>query len=154
MTLTLKIANESFCRTPQLIVMHRNTELGRKMFGGLENIWIYIDILTPHCDFDLECNNPIFPQDALTYDSLSSNKVWLPKIQQFRRYSSQSHILIIFVSLCFEPSQQMSPHYDLENSKQFLFHMTLWLILLHHFTKFGNKMFCDSEDVIWTLALM
>ena len=28
---------------------------------------------------------------------------------------------------------------DLEDSKQFLFHMTLWLILLHHHTKFGNN---------------
>ncbi len=34
-----------------------------------------------------------------------------------------------------------SPHgdFDLEDSKQFLFPMTLWLILLHHHTKFGNN---------------
>ena len=67
------------------------------MFGGLENIiWINIDILTLRCDLDLECNNPIFPQDALAYDNLSSDHVWLPKNQQFRRYSSQSNILIIW----------------------------------------------------------
>ena len=24
--------------------------------------------------------------------------------------------------------------------------MTLWLMMLHHHTKFGNKMFCNSED--------
>ena len=42
----------------------------------------------------------------------------------------------------------MSPRcdLDLEDSKQFLFCVTLWLILQHHHTKFGNKMFCGSED--------
>ena len=58
--------------TLQLIKMHHNTEFGNKMFGGLENIiWIYIDILTLCCD--LEGNNPLFPQDALAYDNLSSD---------------------------------------------------------------------------------
>ena len=67
------------------------------MFGGLENvIWINIDILTLRCDLDLECKNPIFPQDAFAYDNLSSDHDWLPKNQQFRRYSSQSNILIIW----------------------------------------------------------
>ena len=67
------------------------------MYGGLENIiWKNIDILTLRCDLDLECNNPIFPQDALAYDNLSSDYAWLPKNQQFRRYSSQSNILIIW----------------------------------------------------------
>ena len=37
----------------------------------------------------------------------------------------------------------MSPRcdLDLEDSKQFLFRVTLWLILQHHHTKFGNKSF-------------
>ena len=26
--------------------------------------------------------------------------------------------------------------------------MALWLMLLHHHTKSGNKMFCDSENII------
>ena len=95
-TLTLKIANDFFGMTLQLIMMHHNTEFGNKMFGGLENIiWINIDILTLRCDLDLEGNNPLFPQDALAYDNLSSDQVWLPKNQQFRRYSSQSNVLII-----------------------------------------------------------
>ena len=33
---------------------------------------------------------------------------------------------------------------DLEDSKQFLFRVTLWLILQHHHAKFGDKMFCGS----------
>ena len=35
---------------------------------------------------------------------------------------------------------------DLEDRKQFLFCVTLWLILQHHYTKFYTKMFCGSED--------
>ena len=85
-----------FCMTLQLIMMHHNTEFGNKMCGGLENIiWINIDILTLRCDLDHEGNNPLFPQDALAYNNLSSDQVWLPKNQQFRRYSSQSNVLII-----------------------------------------------------------
>ena len=46
----------------------------------------------------------------------------------------------------------MSPRCDrdLEDSKQFLFCVTLWLNLQHHHTKFGNKMFCGSEDITRT----
>ena len=81
----------------QLIMMHHNTEFGNKMFGGLDNIiWINIDSLILGCDLDLEGNNPLFPQDALAYDNLSLDQVWLPKNQQFRRYSSQSNVLIIW----------------------------------------------------------
>ena len=48
----------------------------------------------------------------------------------------------------------MSPRCDLDlegsdnNNKQS--RMTLWLMMLHHHTKFGNKMFCDSENIIQT----
>ena len=47
----------------------------------------------------------------------------------------------------------MSPRCDLylEDSKQFLFRVTLWLILQHHHTMFGNKMFCGLEDSIRTI---
>ena len=46
----------------------------------------------------------------------------------------------------------MSPCCDLnlEDSKQFLFNMILWLMTLHHHTMFGNKMLCGSEDIIQT----
>ena len=30
--------------------------------------------------------------------------------------------------------------------------MTLWLMMLHHHTKFGNKIFCGSEDIIQTFT--
>ena len=37
----------------------------------------------------------------------------------------------------------------LKTAKQF-FCMTLWLMMLHHHTKFGIKMICGSEDIILT----
>ena len=45
----------------------------------------------------------------------------------------------------------MSPHcdFDLEdsNNNNKISHMTLWL-MFHHHTKFGNKLFCDLENII------
>ena len=56
---------------------------------------IFINILNLCCDLDLECNNPIFPQHTLAYDAIVSKQVWLQTDQQFRRYSKNSHRLII-----------------------------------------------------------
>ena len=56
---------------------------------------IFTDILNLCCDLDLERSNPIFPQDSPAYDAALSNKVWLQTDQLFRRYSKNSHILII-----------------------------------------------------------
>ena len=57
--------------------MHHNTKSGNTMFGGLEDIiWMNINILTLRCDLDSECSNPLFPQDTLAYDDVSSDQVW------------------------------------------------------------------------------
>ena len=62
--------------------MQHNTKLGNKLLGGLENIiWTYINILTVCCDLDPERSNPIFSQDTLAYDYVSSDQVWLPRNQ-------------------------------------------------------------------------
>ena len=55
----------------------------------------FTNIFNLHCDLDLERSNPIFPQDTLAYDTSLPNQVWLQIDQQFRRYSKNSHILII-----------------------------------------------------------
>ena len=49
------------------------------------------------CDLDLQPSNPIFQQDTLAYDAVLANQVWLQMDPQFRRYSKNSHILIIYV---------------------------------------------------------
>ena len=77
------------------MMIYHNTKFDNKMFGSLEYIiWTNTDILTLHCDLALECSTLIFPQDTLSYDRLSLDHIWLPKNQQFRRYSS--HILIVW----------------------------------------------------------
>ena len=58
-------------------MMHHNTKLGNKMFGGLEDIiWTNINILTFHCDIDLEGSKPIFLEDNLAHDDASPYQVW------------------------------------------------------------------------------
>ena len=78
-------------------MMHHNTKLSNKLFGGLENIiWTNMDILTLHCDLDLEHSNPVFSWCTLAYGDVSSDQVWLPRNQQYRRYSRKRHILIMW----------------------------------------------------------
>ena len=40
------------------------------------------DISNLHCDFELECSNPIFPLNTLVYDAVLPTKIWLQKDQQ------------------------------------------------------------------------
>ena len=52
----------------------------------------FTDILNLCCDLDLECINPIFPQNTLAYDAVLPNQIWLQRDMQFRRYSENSQI--------------------------------------------------------------
>ena len=75
--------------------MHHNTKFGNKMLGGLEDvIWTNINILTLCVTLTLNAVIQLFSQDTLAYDDVSSDQVWLPKNQQFKRYSKHCHILI------------------------------------------------------------
>ena len=145
-TSTLKIANQSFCMTIWLVMMHHNSEFGNKMLGCLEVI-IWKNHLDNHWHFDPSLwprpwmpQSFYFSQNTLAYNDVLSEQVWLLKNQQFRRYSRKSYF------------DDMSPHWDpyLYDSKQFLFCITLWLMMLHHHIKFGNKTFWGSEDIIQT----
>ena len=43
------------------MMRHHHTKFDNKMLGSLENIiWTNTDILTLHCDLDLECSYPFF----------------------------------------------------------------------------------------------
>ena len=69
-----------------LMILHHHTKFGNKMFCDSEDIiWTFTDILNLRNDLDLECRNPIFPQDTLAYDAMVQNQVWLQRDQQFRR---------------------------------------------------------------------
>ena len=94
-TLTLKVANQSFCITLKLMTLPHSTKFGNKMFGGLEvTIWTNTDILTLRCDLDPECSN--------TFLSFFFNKtLWLVmKYHQtkfdFQRMNSSEDVAVIF----------------------------------------------------------
>ena len=96
MTLTLKIANQSVCKTLWLRMMYLNTKFGSKMFGSLEDIiWTNIHWTLA---MTLTLNAVIlffsFSEDTLAYDEVRADQVWLPKSQQFQTYSRKRHILI------------------------------------------------------------
>ena len=91
------------------------------------------------CDLDLECSNPIFQQDTLSYDAILPNQIWLQTNQQFRRYNRKSYF--DYISPCCD--------LDIEHSKP-IFCLTLWLMMLHYHTRFGVKLFCGSEDITRT----
>ena len=94
----------------------------------------FTDILNLCCDLGLECSNHIFQQDTLGYDAVLANQVWLQTDQQFRRLKIvKVKALAVILTL---------------NIVNQFFCMTLWLLMLHYHTRFGNKMFCGSEDII------
>ena len=95
-----------------------------------------LEFLTFFCDLDLDHNRAIFSQDNPPYDNVLSNQVWLQMYQQFKRSSRNSHILIIWA---------LAVTFTLKIATTTTKLMTLWLMMLYHHTKSGNKMFCDSE---------
>ena len=96
----------------------------------------FTDILKFCCDLDLDHKNPISLYDTLVYNNALSNQVWWQKDQLFRRYSR--NLYFDHMSLCYD--------LDLENSKPIFLH-ALWLMMIHHNTKFGDKMFGSLEDI-------
>ena len=96
----------------------------------------FTNILNLRCDLDVESSNPIFPQDIPACDAVLSNQVWLQMDQQFRRYSKNSHILILFA---------LTVTLTLKIVNQF-FLMTHRLMIIHHHTKFGKKWFSSAGN--------
>ena len=78
-SLTVMTVNNFFCMTLWLMILHNQTEFGKKkkkiavqkMLSGQT----FTKILNLHCDLDLEYSNSIFPQDTPAYDALLSNQV-------------------------------------------------------------------------------
>ena len=91
--------------------MHHNIKFGDKMFGSLEDvIWKNTDILTLHCDLDLECSNPYFFYKTLAYDHVSSDQVWLSRNQNSSEDIVERVIYIKIMSPCCD--------LDLDDNKQ------------------------------------
>ena len=133
MTLALKTADQSFSKRIWLIIMHYHTKFGTKRFSESEdmirtNIHWHFEILLWPCPWTQQST---FSINTLAYDNVLSDQVWWQKDQQFKRCSRNHHILIIWalaVTLALKIANQS-------------FCMTLWLIMMYHSTRFGNKMF-------------
>ena len=88
--------------------------------------------------FSLKLNAVIlffFSQDTLANDDVSS-------------------VCLVAKELAVQETESyfdlMSPRCNLglKMSNTFLFHTTLWLMMLHHYIKYSNKMSCGSDGII------
>ena len=96
-TLTFKLAHQSFCLTLGLMMMHHHTKFDYKRSHGSEDIR-WTDIHWPlnlRRDLYLEHGQPIFSRDTQAYNDVPASYVSLQKDHQFKRYNRNSHILII-----------------------------------------------------------
>ena len=132
---TLKIANQLFCITLCLIMMHQNIKFGNQMVSSLGDIilsfWTNIHW---HSEPSLWpwpfMQNPFFSFSFFSPKTFCLMMMYLQTksgCQRIRRYSRLSHISIIWaltVTLTFKIANTF-------------FHKTLWLMMLHHHTKFG-----------------
>ena len=117
----------------------------------------FTDTVNLNCGLDIERSNLFFPprgflvswcfkpnqpqrvisglkEDTPAYDAVLSKHVWLQTDQQFRRYSRNSHILIIEALAVTSTTKIVN---------QFLC-MTLRLMKIHHNTKFVLKWLSNS----------
>ena len=88
-----------FLHALKLMVMHYNTKFGslehKKLDSSKYTICTNTDIMTFTLTLTLKTVFLFFLQDALTYDEVLSDQVWLPRNQQFRRYKRKSHYYIL-----------------------------------------------------------
>ena len=78
MTSALRIANQPFCMTLWLMMMHHNIKIGNTVFVGLKDIiWTNTDILTLCCDLDLENSKSTFLHDTLAHNTKFGDKMFV-----------------------------------------------------------------------------
>ena len=112
-------------------------------------------------------NNPIFSKDVLIYDDVQFNWAWLQEDKQFSRLSRNRHILNIWaftVTLTLLTAKWqfctmlqlmiMHCHTNSVHVANQSFCLTLWLIMVNHYTNFAfRKYHPDKHSVqFWTFA--
>ena len=104
-TLTYKTANQPLCITLWLMTMHHHTKFGDYRFTASEDLvrtkfhWHLKFRLNTGIYLFSSSSSSSFPQDTQAYNKISLNRAWLQKNQKFKRYSTSSHILIIWTSV-------------------------------------------------------
>ena len=141
--LDLENSKPIFLHALQLMAMHHNTKFGKEKCSVIQKTpsghWHFDTSLWP----DLESSyytQKITTPSGLRWCIIRPSLVAKESIVLQKWKKKKRHF------------DQMSPCSDLdvEDSKQLFFRMILWLMMLHHHTKFGNKMFCCSDDIIQT----
>ena len=152
-TLTLKIVNQFFHKAHWLMIIHHNTKFEKKkgLTGSGNTAWTQLDTQRKyHQDkhsltfwtFVVTLTlNAAIPFSTGHFGlwwcsikpSLVANRTAIQKIQ--RKQSYFDYALAVTLTL---------------NTVNQFFFMRLWLMLLHYNPRAGNKMFCGSEDTIWT----
>ena len=145
-TLTLKIANQSFAWQFRLMIMYHHTKFGYKILGGLEdlmwtNIYWYFE---PPFAVTLTLNVLIL----FFFDKT----LWIIMMYHWtkfgwQKFSSSEDIVervIVFLII-----RALIVILTLKIANRF-FCMTLGLMALHCNTMFGNKAFCSWENIILT----
>ena len=142
MTLNLKTANQSSCMTLWPMMLHHHTKFGYRRFHSWGDI----------VQMNIHWNSEFFSV-TLTWTTTEQSNL-------FKRQSSLwwcitkpslvakgsavqdilGHVLIIWsftVTLTLKTANKS-------------FWKIIWLITMHHQTKFGSKRFSNSDDIIWT----
>ena len=141
MTLNLKTANQSSCMTKML---HHQSKFGYRRFSS------WGDIIQMNIHWNSEPflwtwpwpqqSNPIFYQTVHLRMMYHQTKFRCKRISNSDNIL-KSHFFFIILSLTVT--------LILKTAHQ-SFWKTIWLIMMHHHTKFGSKRFSYSENIIWT----
>ena len=103
-----------------------------------------VQILNLGCDPDHDHSNPIFPQDALAYDDLPL------KFSCQIIASSEDTVLLLVQTVIFWLHDNPSLDLHLEDSTPCFLADTPQSMMLQHYTRFGYKRCCGSEDSLLT----
>ena len=143
-TLTFKTAKHSFRMTFWPIMMHHHAKFGYKRLSSWWDIaqmnihWNY----EPFCDLDLDHNRAI-----QTFHKTSQPMMMYHQTKfRCKRISSSEDLLSSHILITWSFTVTLT----LKTAKKKNFLETIWLIMMHHHTKFGSKRLSNSEDIFYT----
>ena len=137
MTLNLKTANQSSCKTLWPMMLHHHTKFGYRRFSN----WGDVIQMNIHWNFDLHHNRVI----QSFHKTIQLMIMWHQTKFRCKRISSSDSILhsriliVLFLTVTLIS----------KTANQSLWE-TIWLIMMHHHAKFGSKRFSDLGNIIWT----
>ena len=141
--LTVKTANQSLRKIIWLKMMHHHNKFVCKRYSDSDGmIWTNIHNILKFC-YELG-------REHLTIQFLNKT-LWLTIMYDQTKFSSRSISCWedVLETIIFWSYRALAVTLTLKIANQ-SFCMTLRLMMMHHNTRFGNKIFCGLEDIIWT----